>query len=386
MRPPHQVAHLDLRPPFFVCQRLVGVLILAVLLLPLAVSRAQDAPLQTIGRIEGSDISVEGGMPGARTANATPNILITNGSVVTVHSGEARMILAAGGEIDICGPAKLTLLESGSSITLALNFGHVHVRLPVNADLRLFTPTIIATPLDIEGALRDVALGLDLDDSLCVLATGGAIQLEHQFSGEKLIVPQTGEFFLAGGKLVPVAGKPGTCQCAALQQPEVRPAPTPSPSIPEIDLTAPIETAQAQPQPQVPPATAPQEQPNIELSLLAHANETHPVTPPEKEVASIAPPVSVPVYTVIVPPLIFDAHAPAAPSDPPVNTFLLVRQAHVDPNWEFSGHVDAPPFAEALQSALGEKPSAQPSIQKPQPKHRIWAFFRRIFEGNGSQD
>ena len=129
----------------------------------------------------------------------------------------ARRILTlfAGGEVDICGPAKFTVLLSGDAITLALNFGRVRVNLPANTDLRIFTPTIMGTPLGISGGPRDVSVGLSLDDSLCVLATSGAIQLEHQFTGEKLIVPQAGEFFLNAGRLLPVAGTPGSCQCNA---------------------------------------------------------------------------------------------------------------------------------------------------------------------------
>ena len=95
------------------------------------------------------------------------------------------------------------------AITLALNFGRMRVQLPAAAQLRIFTPTIVATPIDIGGAPRDFTVGLDLNDSLCVVAASGALRLEHQFTGEGLIVPQAGEFFLAAGKLLPVAGVAG---------------------------------------------------------------------------------------------------------------------------------------------------------------------------------
>jgi hypothetical protein len=154
---------------------------------------AQENPPSIIGRIEGTDISVQGpSTPGNDNETSTPSILVGNGSVVIVHAGDARMMLVSGGEVDICGPAKFTLLQSGVAITLALDFGRIRVRLPVSVALRLFTPTIVATPIDISGGARDITVGLDLDDSLCVLAASGALQLEHQFSGEKLIVPQDG--------------------------------------------------------------------------------------------------------------------------------------------------------------------------------------------------
>src|SRR4029077_19410949 len=103
-----------------------------------------------------------GAAAGGGNATNAPSIFVSNGSVGTVHSGLARMMLLAGGEIEICGPAKFTLLQSSGAITLALNFGRVHVLLPVTTALRIFTPTIVATPLEIRGTRRDVTIGLDL--------------------------------------------------------------------------------------------------------------------------------------------------------------------------------------------------------------------------------
>ena len=220
-----------------------------------ALAHAKDAPEGAIGRIEGYDVSVEGGVPaGNGTETNAPAVFVSNGSIVTVHSGAARMSLTSGGHVDICGPAKFTLLEAGGAITLALNFGRMRVQLPTNTQLRIFTPTIIGTPLDVDGVPRDITFGLGVDDSLCVLATNGAIQLEHQFSGEKLIVPQDGEFFLSSGKLLPVAGTPGTCECAAMQ-PRALPsqppeyATTSAPPVIPAPLMAPAPEA-----PSIPPA------------------------------------------------------------------------------------------------------------------------------------
>src|SRR5271154_5317096 len=176
---------------------LLGFLAGVILICPL-VARAQDSPFGAIGRVEGRDISCENGTPATGvTSTVGQNIYVSNGTVVIVH----------------CGPAQFTVLLSGDAITLALDFGRVRLELPANTALRIFTPTIIGTPLDIAGGSRDVNVGLSLDDSLCVRATSGAIQLEHQFTGEKLIVPQAGEFFLNAGRLLPVAGTPGSCQC-----------------------------------------------------------------------------------------------------------------------------------------------------------------------------
>ncbi len=356
----------------------LGSILLVLLVLWPAAAHAQDGVPNVIGRIEGTDISVQGpSTPGNDNETSTPSIMVGNGSVVTVHAGDARMILASGGEVDVCGPAKFTLLQSGGAITLAVDFGRMRVQLPASVTLRLFTPTIVATPIEISGGARDITVGLDLDDSLCVLAASGAIQLEHQFSGEKLIVPQAGEFFLNAGKLLPVAGKPGSCQCAAMQS---RP-PTPATLPPEYATTVQPLTAPApQPAPPTAPVNAtPAPTPNVEFSIPAHANETHPVAPEGKPAAPPAPPTTAPVYTVVAP-LSFSAGTPLPPSDPPIDTVLLVREARVQPTWEFKGHVDPPTFAAAMQHALGETDAPkQPPVQ-PQKKHRgFWGMLRRIF-------
>jgi len=359
-------------------RKLMGIVLTMSLLCPLLVC-AQEVPTSVVGRIEGNDVSVQGASaPGNDNETITPNILVGNGSVVTVHSGQARMTLTSGGEVDICGPAKFTLLQSGGAITLALDFGRIRVQLPASASLRLFTPTIVATPIDISGGARDVTVGLDLDDSLCVLATSGAIQLEHQFSGEKLIVPQTGEFFLNAGRLLPVVGKAGSCQCAAMAKP-LSPASTEPPEFAvngrRLSMT-PAPTVSAGPASALPIAP-----PAVEFSIPAHANESHPIQA-DKSAAAAQAAGEAPVYTVIAPPLAFTAGAPASP-EPPMDTVLLVREARVEPAWKFTGHVDAPNFATAMQQALGENSASTHPPAEPPKKHRgFWSMMRRMLGGN----
>jgi hypothetical protein len=365
---------------------LLGMLVVCSAGLP-----AQQGPPQTLGRVEGHDISVEGGIAaGTSRATIAPSIFVANGNIITVHSGQARLTLATGGEVDICGPAKLTLLQSGSAITLALNFGRMRVQLPAAADLRIFTPTIIATPIDIGGGPRDVSIGLDLDDSICVLAASGAIQLEHQFTGERLIVPQAGEFFLSAGKLLPVAGVPGSCQCARMAiEPQAQPQPIPTPplAIPEMPLIRPTETTQMPTESQPPVASESRPETNVGFTPLADGNQAHPLVRPEKNEAPPVPPASVPVGVVIAPALSFSARSPAPP-DPGSDVVLLVREARVDPEWQFNGHVEAPSLAREIERALGEgSPTTnQPRAEAGKRKRRFWAVLRSIFGGNGAQD
>ncbi|MGB8523802.1 MAG: hypothetical protein WCD43_12620 [Candidatus Acidiferrales bacterium] len=393
------------------CRRIIFVLASALLasaliLLSASTLRAQQGAANVIGRVEGNDISVEGGGGAANPGNggmANPggngqfaSLPVLNGSVVTVHVGQARMALAAGGQIDICGPAKFTVLESGGAITLALNFGRLRVQIPATTALRIYTPTIVATPLDIGGAVRDLTVGLDLNNSMCVHSTGGAIRLEQQFSGEGLIVPQAGEFFLAGGNLVPVAGAPGSCECTAfVARTAAPPLPAPSQPVPaqNIPLAAVIPpTISAQPD--VAPMNTTVAEPaaprnRVQIGMLAHANEMHPVPPPVNNVEAPLPEITLAEqYTVMPQPfMVTVAPSPLRPTEPAADTAMLVRVARVAPEWEFSGHVDAPEFAVDMQRALGQKastPQPQPTrtSQPPKKKRGFWGSIRNIFVGS----
>ena len=383
---------------FYVAGRLLGIL----LLLGCAnLSHAQDAPPGAVGRVEGNDISVDSGTAASiGTATAAPSMFVANGGVITVHSGQARLMLETGGHVDICGPAKLTVLESSDTITIALNFGRVRSELPAATKLRIFTPSIIATPIDIGGAPRDIAVGLSLDDSLCVLATSGALELEQQFTGEKLIVPQTGEFFLAGGQLLPVSGTPGSCQCAEMETsirvapapvparaPSVAPAPQTPPS--EAMLTAPpVVAASAASGAVVAPKPATKAtEPNVTYSVLGHANESRPVTATPRNSVPSAPAVTVPEYTAVSP-LTYSAANPTPP-DPSPDLVLLIRTARVDPDWEFNGRVEPPEFAKSLNQALGVSGAPQsttaakgPAPAKQKKQGGFWHGLKSLFGGN----
>jgi len=359
---------------------------------------AQDgAPPGTIGRVSGYDISVDSGVTAPLDAeNNAPAIYVTNGSVVTVHSGSAHMVLTSGGQVDICGPAKLTMLVSGGAITLALNFGRVHVLLPSATSLRIFTPTIVATPIDISGNQRDITAGLDLNDSLCVRAASGALKLEQQFTGEDLIVPESGEFFLANGKLVPVAGAPGSCDCALMvAKAKTAPPPqipllgvtgraTPAPEAPEVAANTPPPASSALPVPKQ----------NVTLHALQLSNDAHPVAPAAKP-AQAPPPEplaagEVAEYKVIGPPLVFSATEPQAPAESQRDVALLVRTVHVEPEWQFTGRVQPPSGNSGFASPPstntsaprpngGTKASAPAGI--PQKKEGFWSRLKHAFGG-----
>src|ERR1700691_1348616 len=371
------------------------VLALTAILACPQMSRGQQPPPGAVGRVEGMDVSVDNGTTAdnssaAAAAPGSPSFVFS-GSVLAGHDGKARLTLLAGGQVDVCGPAKFTLLQSGPSITLALNFGRIHLQLPASTRLRIFTPTMIATPLDIGGASREITAGLDMNDSLCVVASSGAIRLEQQFTGAGLIVPQSGEFFLSAGNLVPVAGAPGSCECTPMHAQTL-----PPPQIPVMGVTSPDQLnveqypSEAAPAPAPAPPIAvagkePAPEPNVQLRILAGANETHPILPAPKDAAPPPPVLSVPEYKIILPPLVYSASSsPAPPEDPAIGAVLLVRTVHVEPDYQFTGHVEAPHLETVAQKSSSSpgKQGASVSNSSGGKKEGFWARLKRAFGGS----
>jgi hypothetical protein len=369
-----------------------------------APARAQNSPSQPIGRVEGADVTVNGGMPArVATADSSGSIGVSNGSTVTVHSGKARLALNGGGVLDICGPAKFTMLTSGSEITIALSFGRLHVELPAHTALKIFSPTIIATPIAIDGGSREVTIGLDINDSLCVLASSGAIQLEQQFTGEKLIVPQAGQFFLDGGQLLPVAGKTGSCGCTPMDEHSLPLPPARLPVLAGATSTKPVvlpeapkaDVHSASPESSVElPAPETAVQPSAVFVIPVNPVDEHPLAQPEKESAGPAPEIGGTLQGEVTPALAFMASMPPAPDQMP-EMMLLVSGVHESPDWDFNGHVDPPPFVAAMRHALGEE-SAVPekkvgakaaAVKQPKKRKRgFWASLKGLFAGKVEAD
>jgi hypothetical protein len=275
-----------------------------------------------------------------------------------VRSGQARLTLIEGGEIGICAPAQFSLLKSGGAITLALNYGRVHAQLGPSVPLSVYTPQVVATPIAVGAGLRDSTVGLDSAGAMCVRAERGAVRLELQFTGENLLVPQSGEIALAGGQLDALRETPGGCQCEILAVRAVRAAGPPA------ERGALVVTELARP---------------IRPPLKKEKPETSETPKP--------PAVDEPIYKVLMPPLMFDASKPTPPPDPSPETILLVRKARVRPSVVFHGRVETPPAPPAPSAAQEQLASAQrpPSSIEDRPAKkevtlatRIKNFFRRL--------
>lgn len=348
----------------------------------LAGSATAQQPPPVVGNIEGDNVSIA---PNASAAtvlqSSTATNPIANGGVVMVGPGEARLMLTLGGELDICGPAKFTLLQSGEAMTVALEFGTIRLELPASANLRVFTPTMIATPVEINGAPGDATVRLEQDDSLGVRAASGALLLESQFTNEKIVVPQAGQFFFAQGRLAPVARTDLQCECV-LNEARFVPPPSPAPAIPAVALS-PAQIAAAEkanaPTPEIDNKA---DDSAVEYSVLAHPNDAHPLSS-EPKTAPPPPPDLMPVYQIDMPPLAFSASSPVAPPLPAENMVLLIRTTQIDPDFEFTGHVDPPridqrPTIRATKAPQGR----QPKIAGAKPG--FWARFKHFLVGSSS--
>ncbi len=319
--------------------------------LPVNLAVAQSAPAETIGRLSGDDISVKSqGSTDTENGRSTTNL--TSGSDITLRSGHATIALQEGGDIDVCGPAHLSLFKTGGTVTVALDFGRVHPHVGSAVVLNVFTPQIVATPVAIGQSARDVTIGLDQQGEMCALASRGALRIEQQLSGQSLLVPEGGETSLTGGQLKPMPSATVNCTC-------------------EVPITQKI-------------APAPATQPAVELSVPARpSGMSTPKPAPDKPPASAPPPAASdqPVYRVDMPPLTFGANLPTPPPDPDPQTMLLVRQSRVETGVVFQGHVTAAenPARETQDRRAAEKAAEERTNEPKRPNvfARFFGLFRK---------
>ena len=309
----------------------VGVAILFAVLLPASAARSDESASDSIGVIYGEAISVTGPMS-FDVVNGQAKTVLRSGSDVRVKSGAARIDLVEGGQISICGPAHLSLLKSGGSLTIALDTGTVHARIEHEIPLTIYTPLIQAQTVAIANGPRDALVGFDSSGAMCIRANLGAIRVEQQLTGQSVLVPQTGDIFLFNGQLEHLRASAGHCVCD-----------------PQIAKAAP------------PP------QPVVSQPALAEL-------PPSKDE---------PIYQVFMPPLIYDAKAKVQPEIDP-SLLVLVRRVRVRPTLIFQGRVEGvavaavtpPPAPTPAAPANGAKPGASTGDSLV---NRVRNFVRKLW-------
>lgn len=363
---------------------------IALLLPTLSVCSAARAQMSApvIAHISGGDFSVD--QPAALAAlpqiAGEPQSLVS-GSRIAVRSGTARIELEGGGEILICDAAKLQLLSSGGSITIALDYGSLDLHLDANRNIAVYTALIVATPLTVGGGDRETTIGLTQKGDMCLNSLHGAARVEQQFSGQSLLVPQFEEMTLSGGQVTSLNTSAAPCGCRAdvarVRKPQSPPArlqetvgiassATPAPS------SAPAPTPAAPPS-NDPPAASTAAAP-MPKSLPPGPLVRPPIAPQHEASAPDPRQIDAPVYKVLMPPLIFDSAAPGAPPEPSAETFILVRSAHVQDDAVFEAEVAPDPKRDHKPNVQSEA-AAIPSAPSHGFFHRVGGFFRKIFGG-----
>lgn len=192
-----------------------------------------DKPLgDAVGTIEGDAIALQGPMS-VDFVNGQVKTMLRSGNDIRVKSGQAQIDLVEGGKIAICGPAHLSLLKSGGSLTIALDTGVIHVHVETRPSITVYTPQVQAKPIAIGDGAEDVLIGFDAKGVMCVRTDNGAVRLENQLSGQSVIVPQGGDILLNNGTLDGISNTGGHCECEiqvaqqALPPPEVSRMATP---------------------------------------------------------------------------------------------------------------------------------------------------------------
>ena len=316
----------------------------AVALAPSGTGRAappDEPPANVVGVIDGESIAMDGSLKLEVVAGQVRTVLHSGGNV-RVNSGTARVDLAEGGQMAVCGPAHFSVLKSGGALTVALDSGTVRVRVEREIELTVYTPQFQARLVSIGGGAQEALVGLEPSGAMCVRAASGAVRIEQQLTGQSVLLPQGGNIVLTNGQIDSQRPGAARCSCELQRTPDAPP---------EVSLLASAK--------------------QMRLKKAAPAAE-QPAAPEE------------PVYQVFMPPLAFDASAQTQP-EPDPRLILLARRVRVRPTLIFRGRVGGeevasaamtPPLAAAASSAApaAHKPAAGNSVvdRVRSLLHRIW--------------
>jgi hypothetical protein len=283
------------------------------------------------------------------TVHGQVKTILRSGSDVRVKSGTARIDLVEGGQLTVCGPAHFSVLKSGSSLTVALDSGTIHVYVEQEPTVTIYTPQIKAQTVAIGGGPQDAIVGFDTPGAMCIRANRGAVRLEQQLTGQSILVPQTGDVMLFNGQLDSLRSSAGHCSCES----------------------------------QLAKAASP---PEPEISRLATTDEVHKKALEAKPIPSSASTEKLsakeePIYQVFMPPLVYDINAKTQPDFDP-KMIVLVRRVRVRPTLIFQGRVEGEVFAAVIPPpappprASATKPSAPASDSFVD---RVRNFVRKIW-------
>jgi hypothetical protein len=346
------------------------------------VATGTDNPADdAVGTIEGEAIALQGPMT-VDVVHGQIKTTLRSGNDIRVKSGSARLDLVEGGTIAICGPAHLSVLKSGGSLTVALDMGVIRVHVDKQPAVTIYTAQIQAKPIAIGDGAQDALIGFDAPGMMCVRATSGAIRLEQQLTGQNVIVPQGGDIILNNGALEGLRNTAGHCGCD-LQLAKGSP---PAPEVSRLATKEEIQKRDAEGKKE------PVDPPTATTAATPPVVEKPPATLPlpaatEKPAAKVEKPPATkedPVYQVFMPPLAYDAKAAVQHDDFDPQFIMLVRRVRVRPTLIFQGRVEGHPPAQAVAAkAVQVKPvPPEPAANPPKTDsvvNRVRAFLRGLF-------
>jgi hypothetical protein len=335
-----------------VCAVLCAGLFVAAAARTATVATSDQPAGDAVGLIEGEDIAVTGPMSVEVVGGQTKTIL-RSGSDVRVKSGQARISLVEGGQISICGPAHFSVLKSGGSLTVALESGSIHALVEREPALTVYTAEIQAQTVAIGDQPREILVGFESPGMMCIRTYRGALRVEQQLSGRSVIVPQGVDVVLANAQIDAMRNGTGQCKCE-LQIAKSRTIPAPR------DTTAARvgESGNSKAAPNASDAPATEEK-------------------TEKK--------EQPIYTVIMPPLRFDANAKVQ-AEPDPRLMLIVRRVRVRPTLVFQGRVEEETVATAAATPPPPVASAPAKAEAPPQGSvvdRVRSFFRKLWTRGG---
>ncbi|HEV2615204.1 MAG TPA: hypothetical protein VGU63_01195 [Candidatus Acidoferrales bacterium] len=349
-----------------------------------------QATTPILGEIAGDDISVLGPSHIVQ-GNSSRAITFGGGSVIIVHAGKARVEFVGGGELEICGPAKFSVLASGEALTVALSFGRVHVKFDASRPIMIYTPLIVATPMAIGDQPRDATVGLMNTGAMCVLAWRGAVQVQQQLSGETLVVPQPSEILLQGTSLEAARSTSGNCQCDFEESSAQASAP-PNEGVTKGQTAQKSSPSLSEPLPQnvhkvSRPADANSAASQVSTPARRAIAKTDPATEDATSRAAMSslPPAKEPVTKIDLPPIGYDASSATESSEPlSVAVLMLAKEERVEPQWIFHGAVVQPPPGKKSASTAAQKQQTaalKQESRKRTTKKSFWTKLRDFFRG-----
>lgn len=242
--------------------------LLAVVLLPGGCLAGQTL----IGTVSGKQVQLRGVI---QIQAGQP--VVSSGTEIDVAQGAARLHLQRGGEILICGPARLSVIAGGSgSLLISLEQGGINLRYASGVPDSVLTPDFRVDTVVPPGEFSSTSASLALDQTgrLCIHDQGSALTLQAMAGGNdhSLIAGDRLLFRPSDGASTPVP----SCSCdprppapvpetrqqedtvgtlfpqtASLRYSPPPPSPAPAATSPAPHATAPVRTA-ASPKPERP--------------------------------------------------------------------------------------------------------------------------------------